>query len=184
MNKRLLIPSLVLGIAAIALACFARFGWLNRPGAVKIDTSSVLMDTINISELSTAEFDYKGIAEVYSDEARTKLKARVCYSTVVKAGIDMKDVKLEVDNNNKTVTAILPDIELKVAIIDEESMAILPSDADVDIGSMLKFSKEDAENEARKSEELISTAKENLKANIEGLLFPILKVQGYSLEWK
>ena len=35
----------------------------------------------------------------------------------------------------------------KVTIIDEQSMAILPSDADVGIDSMLRYSKEDAENE-------------------------------------
>ena len=62
-------------------------------------------------------------------------------------------------------------------------MAILPSDADVGIDSMLTYSREDAENEARESSELINTAQENLKATIEGLLFPILKARGYSLVW-
>ena len=62
-------------------------------------------------------------------------------------------------------------------------MALLPTDADVGIDSMLKYSKEDAENEARESSELINTAQENLKTTIEGLLFPILKPQDYSLIW-
>ena len=42
---------------------------------------------------------------------------------------------------------------------------------------------EDAEEEAGQSEELFNTAKQNLKATIEGLLFPVLNVHGYSLTW-
>ena len=95
----------------------------------------------------------------------------------------MKNVKFDVDPESKVVTATLPEIDLKVTIVDEQSMALLPSDADVGIDSMLRFSKEDAESEARESSELISTAQENLKTTIEGLLFPILKAQGYSLAW-
>jgi len=152
-------------------------------GSVKIDTSSLLTDAIDIAELSTAEFRYRGIADIYSDENRTQLRCRVCYNAIVKAGIDMKKVKFDVDPESKVVTATLPEIDLKVTIIDEQSMALLPSDADVGIDSMLRFSKEDAESEARESSELISTAQENLKTTIEGLLFPILKAQGYSLAW-
>lgn len=181
--KHLFVCVLCIGIIAVALAGLARFGLLNRAGSVKIDTSSLLTDAIDIAELSTAEFRYRGIADIYSDENRTQLRCRVCYNAIVKAGIDMKKVKFDVDPESKVVTATLPEIDLKVTIIDEQSMALLPSDADVGIDSMLRFSKEDAESEARESSELISTAQENLKTTIEGLLFPILKAQGYSLAW-
>ncbi len=92
-------------------------------------------------------------------------------------------MQFDVDSEAKVIYAVLPDIELKVTIIDEQSMALLPSNANVEIDSMLKFSKEDAENEARQSQELIDTARDNVKATIEGLLFPILKNQGFSLVW-
>ena len=182
-TKHLFIAVLCIGVLAIALACMTRFGLLNQPGKVTINTSSLLTDAIDIAELSTAEFRYRGIADIYTDENRTQVRCRVCYNAIVKAGIDMKQVQFDVDSEKKVVTAILPDIDLKVTIIDEQSMAILPSDADVGIDSMLKYSKEDAENEARESSELINTAQENLKATIEGLLFPILKAQDYSLVW-
>ena len=182
-SKHLFACVLCIGIIAVTLAGLTRFGLLNKAGKVKIDTSSLLTDAIDIAELSTAEFRYRGIADIYSDEARTQLRCRVCYNAIVKAGIDMKKVKFDVDQESRIVTATLPDIDLKVTIIDEQSMALLPSNADVGIDSMLRFSKEDAEKEARESTELISTAQENLKATIEGLLFPILKAQGYSLTW-
>ena len=176
--------ALCVGLVLVGFACLTRFGILNQAGKVSIKTSSLLTDAIDISELSTAEFKYRGIAEIYADEKRTQVQCRVCYNAVVKAGIDMKKVQFEVDPEKKVVTADLPEIDLKVTIIDEESMAILPSDADVGIDRMLKYSREDAEREARASTELISTAQENLKATVEGLLYPILKAQGYSLAWK
>ena len=62
-------------------------------------------------------------------------------------------------------------------------MKLLPSNADVEIDAILKYSKEDAENEARQSEGLMKTAEENIKAVIEGLLYPLLSTQGYTLVW-
>ena len=182
-DKRLLAVVLCSGLILIGLALFLRFGPLNNPGTVQIDVSSQLRDAIDIAELSTAEFNYKGIADIYTDESRTQVKCRVCYNAIVKAGIDMQKVEFAVDQENKVITATLPEIELKVTIIDEKSMALLPSNADVGIDSMLKYSKEDAENEAKESTELINTAEKNLKATIEGLSYPILKPQGYSLVW-
>lgn len=182
-SKHLFIAVLCIGILAISLTYMTRFGLFNQSGQRSINTSSLLTDAIDIAELSTAEFRYRGIADIYTDENKTQVRCRICYNAIVKAGIDMKQVQFDVDSKEKVVTATLPDIDLKVAIIDEQSMAILPSDADVGIDSMLKYSREDAENEARESSELINTAQENLKATIEGLLFPILKARGYSLVW-
>lgn len=182
-NKPLFILTLCAGVILIIAACFIRFGLLNDAGKVSIDTSSLLTEAIDIAELSTAEFRYRGIAEIYTDETRSHVRCRVCYNAIVKAGIDMQKVHLETNEEKKTVTATLPEIDLKVTIIDEQSMAILPSDADVEIDSMLRYSKEDAEKEARESEKLLKTAQENLKATIEGLLYPILKAKGFTLSW-
>ena len=177
---------LVLGIGVIAIlvACFIRFVLPNSPETIRTELSSTLMEAINIAELSTAEFRYKGIAEIYTNEEKTKIRCRVCYNAIVKAGIDMNEVKPgTVDPTNKTITMSLPNINLKVSIIDEQSMNTLPSDSDVSFNVLLKRSKEDVENEAKHSKELINTARENLKATIEGLAYPILKPQGYTIIW-
>ena len=182
-TKHLFIVVLCIGILIIGITYMTRFGLLNHSGKMSMNVSSLLTDAIDIAKLSTAEFRYRGIADIYTDENRTQIRCRVCYNAIVKAGIDMEQVQFDINSKEKVATATLPDIDLKVTIIDEQSMAILPSDADVGIDSMLKYSKEDAENEARESSELIKTAQENLKATIEGLLFPILKAQDYSLVW-
>ena len=181
MNKKLLKLVSIIGIIAVMTAGLVRFVLLNSSRNVNTITSSTLTEAINISELSTAEFKYRGIADVFTDENRTNVRCRVCYNAVVKAGINMKEVRFDVDTKNKVVKASLPDITIKVNIINEQSMAVLPSNADVGINDMLKYSKEDAEKEAMESGELIAVARENLEAIIKGLLLPILKSQGYTL---
>ena len=181
MNKKLLKLVSIIGIIAVMTAGLVRFVLLNSSRNVNTITSSTLTEAINISELSTAEFKYRGIADVFNDENRTNVRCRVCYNAVVKAGINMKEVRFDVDTKNKVVKASLPDITIKVNIINEQSMAVLPSNADVGINDMLKYSKEDAEKEAMESGELIAVARENLEAIIKGLLLPILKSQGYTL---
>lgn len=173
-----------IGILVVVLAILVRLDVFTSSKTININLSSTLTKAIDIAELSTAEFKYRGIADIYTDESRTQILCRACYNAVVKAGIDMKKVRFDVDSSKKNVIATLPNIDLKVNILDEQSIALLPSDADVDIGSLLKYSKEDAENEAKNSTELVSTAQDNLKATIEGLLYPILTEKGYSLAWK
>ncbi len=180
--RKLILP-LLLAALVIGGACFLRFGVLDRKGEATINISSTLTEAVDLAELSTAEFRYRGIADIYRDEEKKQVLCRVCYSAVVKAGIDMKKIRFDVDADNRVVTAGLPEIDLKVTIIDETSMALLPSDADVGIDRMLKASKEDAESEARKSGQLLNTARENLQATVEGLLYPILKANGYTLAW-
>ena len=182
--RRIFTAVVTAGVLAVILAGLLRFGpVLFGNGNANTVTSSELAKAIDIAELSTAEFKYRGIAEIYTDESRTQVRCRVCYNAVVKAGIDMKDVKLEVDPENKQVTAALPDLKLNVTVIDEQEMALLPSDADVSIGEMLKAAGEDALNEAQQSGELMAAARDNLAKTIEGLLLPVLEAQGFSLAW-
>ena len=184
MNKKLFRIVLIIGIVAIAVSAIYRFVFQNSSQKVSIITSSTLTKAIDISELSTAEFRYRGIADIYTDDTREKVRCKICYNAAVKAGIDMKDVGFDVDPDKKVVTVVLPEIEIKVNIIDEDSMKILPSNTDVSVAEMLKYSKEDAEKEATESGELKAVARENLEATIKGLLLPILKPQGYTFEFK
>ena len=184
MNKKLFRLVLIIGIAVVLAAGLFRFVLLNSSKNVNIITSSTLTKAIDIADLSTAEFKYRGIAEIYSDESRKNVRCRVCYNAVVKAGINMKDVEFDVDTECKVVMAALPEIGIKVNVIDEQSMSVLPSNTDVAIADMLKYSKEDAEKEATESGELKNVARENLESTIKALLLPILKPQGYTLEFR
>lgn len=184
MNKHLFRIVLAIGVICIAIVSLFRFVLLDKPTTKSVITSTVLTEVIDIAELYTAEFKYRGIANVYTDDSHKQIKCRACYNAIVKAGIELNKVTLDREDAEMIVYANLPDIELKVTIIDEQSMALLPSDTDVGIDNLLRYCKEDAENEAKESEELMQTARENMKATVEGLLYPLLKAENYSLIWK
>lgn len=173
-----------IGMIAVIGSFIAKIFIFNQPRDITLSAFSSVLENEEIAELSTSEFQYRGIAEMYTDESKTKIRCRVCYKAVVKAGIDMKEVRLEADPENKILHVFLPEIGLNVTIVDEQSMTLLPKDVkDIEVAELLRSSKEDAEKEARNSEELIRTARENAKEVIEGLLYPVLKTEGYTLSF-
>lgn len=171
---------LFLGIALLVIASIWFFFQQSPINKANIITSSELTDIIDISELSTAEFKYNGIAE--EKNKKGKIRCRICYSAIVKAGIDLKKVKIDVDNVKKIIIISLPAIGINVNMVDDQSMTVLPSDANIEIDEMLKCCTEDAEKEASSSKTLRDTAYDNLISSIKGLLFPIIKEKGYTLQ--
>lgn len=184
MTKMINMFILAVGILAIVGVCYIRFSPYSRPGRVETKITSTLTDAIDLSELSTAEFRYRGIANIFKDENKTQIKCRICYSAIVKAGVDLRKIDYVVDENNKEIIASLPDIDYTVTIVDQDSVALLPDNVNIELPELLKTSKEDVENEAMKSKELVSAARNNLKTSIEGLLYPILNTEGFSLMWQ
>ena len=138
---------------------------------------------IDISELSTAEFVYNGVAEKYKEDKPEEVECHIAYNANVKVGIQMEDVKFEIDEEKKTVTPILPDITVNIATIDEEEISYMPKNPDISLKEAITLCKEDAMKEANNSDKLYQTAEENLRAVIEALLSPVLDAAGYSIIW-
>mgnify|MGYP001021140490 CR=1 FL=1 len=181
-KKLLLGLPLIIGGAALCLAIVYALGGFNS-GEGKIITSLTLTEAIDISELSTAQFTYNGIAEIYKDEKQEKVACYILYNAKVKAGIDMSDVRFEIDDEAMTVRPILPEITITSNPVDEKSLSFIPADTTVEISKALIVCKEDSQREAAASPELLETAEKNLKSIIEALLYPILTPQGYSIVW-
>ena len=184
MKKKLLLYSpIILGVVLIIAFGYFRFFGVLDSGEEKILVRSTLMDAIDVTELSTSQFTYNGIAKIYKDENSTDVRCHVRYSAKVKAGIDMEEVDFEIDNNNKTVKPILPSVQIMTNLVEEESLSFIPSEVNVKLKDVLTACKKDASQEAAKSEELIESAEDNLKSTIEALLYPILDANDYSIIW-
>ena len=156
-------------------------------------TSAALEKAIEIDNLSTAEFIYNGIAEHNRDESdypadwafwenRDPIDYRVSYKATVKAQIEFSAVKFEIDNETKTVTAILPEITLS-STVSPDGMKFIPEGADANMQEVFELCEADVETEALERGEIFETAEENLKATVEALTLPILSAKGYTLEW-
>lgn len=182
-KKLLLYAPIIIGVVLIIAFGYLLFSGALDKGEEKILVRSTLMDAIDITELSTSQFTYNGIAKIYKDENSSKIKCHVRYSAKVKAGINMDEVDFDIDNENKTVKPILPNIQITTNLVEEESLSFIPSDVKVDLKEVLTACKKDASQEAAKSEELVESAEENLKSIIEALLYPILDANGYTIIW-
>ena len=77
------------------------------------------------------------------------------------------DVEFEIDEENKTVTPILPEISVNIAALDENEISYIPKNPDIPLKEIIVLCKEDAVREANDSKKLYQTAEENLKAVIE-----------------
>lgn len=176
---------ILLIIIAVILAIFALLIGLaivSKDNKANIITSSQLEKAIDISQLSTAEFVYNGVAEKLDDK-QEKVECYISYNANVKVGIQMEEVKFDINEEEKTVKPILPEITVNIATLDTESISYIPKNPDVELKEIITLCKEDAINEANNSEKLYQTAEENLKSAIEALISPILDSAGYSIVW-
>lgn len=181
-RKKLISIFIILLILLIALN-FILPNILNRISKKNVVTSASLEDAIMISELSTAEYVYNGIAEKY-DEESDEVVCYIAYNATVKVGIDMEDVTFEIDEEEKTIMPILPEISINIATIDEDSLSYIPQNPDITMTEIISLCKEDAITEANESEELYETAEENLKSVIEALVLPLIEDTDYTLIWE
>ena len=174
--------SVLVGIMIVIFIIYAKTSHIFDEGKTTIITSSTLMEAIDISELSTAQYTYNGIAEIYDDDGE-EVECYIKYYAKVKAGIDMKDVMFEFDEENKTVTPILPEIQINANIVDDKEISFIIKDIDIELKDTLLACEKDALNESQESTELVDCARENLKSIIEALITPILQPSGYSIKW-
>lgn len=179
----------ILTIFAIALVGVCTQVKAQDQSVGKTFSSATLMKAIDIQELSTSQFDYNGIANIYRDNKKEKIKCYVRYEATVKAGINMDDINIETDNENKKVYITLPKIQIYKPNVDEKSFSYIKKNSvfdrkELELKDVISACIKDAKKEAKKSTELKNTAKENLKSIIEGLINPIIKEEGYTIEWK
>lgn len=183
MKKKIVLVVVVIIILVIVIGLFGP-GVVRKIGKDDIITTAELEQAIDISELSTAEFVYNGVAEKHNEEDPEKIDCYISYNANVKVGIQMDDVTFDVDEENKTITPSLPKIAVNIATLDEEAIGYIPKNPDISLKEIITLCKEDAKNEANNSDKLYKTAEENLRTVIEALLSPIIEKTGYSIVWE
>ena len=143
MKKKIIGSVLVLGIVAAAAGLFV-------PNAVQkitkesVITSSQLEKAVDISELSTAEFIYNGIADKYSDGNLEETECHIAYASTVKVGIALDQITFTIDEEKKTVTPVLPEITVNTVTVDPDSLSFIPQNPDVELKDIMTVCKEDA----------------------------------------
>lgn len=187
------IVKLVIGILVICVivtVILGLSGRLKQDKEPEIITKTTLEKIIDVSELSTFEATYNGIAKVMNEEKPENVDYYVYYEAKVKAGIDFEKVTVNVDNEQKVVTVTLPEVQINDVNVDIGSLEYIFENkkADTSTISETAYKKciEDVTEESKNAEAIYTLARQNAKNVIEALVKPFIEQldEEYTLEIK
>lgn len=184
------IMMLVIGGMAVAVLLIILIVSLPKVGDAEVVTKSTLEKIVNISELSTYEAVYNGIAVVYNEKKVDKIDYYVSYDAKVKAGIDVEMIEFEVDQVNKTLVVDIPEVQINDVVVDMTTMEYMfVNDKENTSGVSevaYKACIKDVENESAQKEAIKLLAEESAKNIIKALVEPFIEQldESYTLEIK
>lgn len=181
-NRKLSIKAIIILICCliviVAITSIFVFVKVKEKKTPEIITKSNLEKIINVSDLSTLEAVYNGIAEVTNSENPDQIDYYVSYEAKVKAGIDFQQVDIEVNNEEKVITVTIPEIKINDVNVDIASLdyIFLNNRANTETVSEQAYKKciEDVTNETNAEDTIYELAEENAKNIIEALIKPFV----------
>lgn len=156
----------------------------------EIITEANLKKIINVSDLSTLEAVYNGVAKVMNEKKPEKVDYYVSYDAKVKVGIDFEQVQINVDHDAKLITVILPEIKITDVDVDVSSLDYIfindKANTETVSGQAYKKCLEDVTNEIGAEDSIYDLAKENAINIISALIQPFINQldEEYQLEIK
>lgn len=166
----------ILAVLGIAVYAIPNTTQKNKP---QIITQATLQKVINVSELSTYEAVYNGIAKVTNVDNPERVDYYVSYEAKVKAGIDFEEVDIQVDEEEKLITVTLPEIEIKDVNVDIASLDyIFENDkANTATVSEQAYKKciKDVTEESSAEQAIYDLAGQNAENIIEALIRPFVE---------
>ena len=168
--------------AVVVIAVVVGVSTAKKSNKTEYLTSSDLMGIVNVSKLETATYRYTGIAEKHNDKG--DVDYRVYYESTVDAGYDLSKVTFNVDDDARTVTPVLPELQLDEPTIDTASFDYMPKQPDANPKDVMAICEADVLAEIDQAQGIRYTAEQNMKRMMEVLLMPILDARGYAIDWE
>ena len=176
-----ILKSILMVVVAIVIVAILYFYVVpvllgDEGGQVTTITESTLVNVVKKAKLNTVEYPYSGYTKVTKDE---KDLYYVRYSGSVKAGVDMDKVSVELDQDNKTVRILMPEIEIDDISVDVDSLDTIFIDEKANtenIGAELyKVATDDMKVKVEeRKEEINQMAIDNSKRSLKALIEPWL----------
>lgn len=144
----------------------------------EVITEVMLQEVIDVSELSTFEAVYNGVAKVYNKQKPIEIDYYVSYCSKIKAGIDFENVDISVDNDEKKITATLPEVTITDVTVDITTLDYIFQNAAANNSSVAeeayKACIEDATVESRRQRDIYTFAQQNAENVIKALITPFV----------
>ena len=175
-------PVWVLAVAVVVIAGIAAVSARMMPKEEPkptVLTVPTLQKIISVSELSTYTAVYNGIAQVPNPDKPEKIDYYVSYEAKVYAGIDFKDVVIEVDEETKEIRVSVPDVRINKVDVDISSMEFIFNNDKANTSTVsqqaYKACEEDAKQESEKQQAIYELAKQNACNVLRALIQPIVE---------
>lgn len=178
-TKRILYAIAGCLLLALAVYFLAHQAAQHKDEPPEIITVSTLEKILNVKDLSTFTAVYNGIASVKRDERAEQPDYYVSYEARVKAGIEMDRIEIAVDNDGKTVTVTLPDVDITEVNVDIASLDFIFYNSKADSSSVTqeayKACEDDVKAEVQAQTAILDLAKQNAVNIIRALTSPIIE---------
>ena len=144
-------------------------------GKVTTITQSSLEKVIEVNDLSTLDYTYNAITDVYDEDGET-LKYHVAYEGIVTAGIDITKINVTVNEEEKKISITLPNAVIQNVNVDMGTLAFIfeknKYETETVSQEAYKASLEDLKKKANKESTLLTMAKDNAAAAMNALIAP------------
>lgn len=178
--KKKIIPIVIGAVALILLLIVVLIVALNigKENKKEIITSATLKEIIEISELSTFETVYNGVAQIMNEKKEDEVDYYVSYEATVKAGIDFSQIIIDVDNEKKEIVVTMPEIQMNDIDVDIASLDYIfvneKANNETVTQKAYEACKADVNNECTQEDAIYELAKQNAKNVIEALIKPFV----------
>lgn len=145
----------------------------------QIDITVTLEKIVKTSDLSTSVFKYDGIVEIPNPKKSSDIDYYIYYSASVYAGIDFSQIQFKEDKEKKTITAILPEVQINDTVVDPNSLDFMFMNKKADNVSVtttaLTACETDIQRECTSESALLEVARLNTENVIRALAEPVIE---------
>ena len=178
----------MLGIIVIVLAVVLVVGYLTSNGSGKVVDSDFVSSKIEeCSDLTTAELTYRGLIEYEKGDLPIINQSgfNLLYTATVRAGFDISEAKIEVDDNAINIT--LPEPTIQSVSVDSDSLefydkklSLFSANDPESTAEAISLAEDDARTNAKKTG-LLDSAEEQAIVSVEAL-FSVFSEEGYGAD--
>ena len=133
---------------------------------------------INVSDLSTFQATYNGVAKVPNPDNPQKIDYYVSYKAHANAGIDLSQVQIQVDDQQKIISVKLPDIKIADVSVDIGSLDYIFLNKHRNTSTVsveaYQFCINDVTEKSSNQPEIYQLAKQNAENFVEALIRPFI----------
>lgn len=172
---------LLLGLCGIALAI--AFALLlaggQREEQPEIITKTALEKIVRVSELSTFEVTYNGVAQVMNEKKPENVDYYVSYAAQVKVGFDFSKIRFDLDNDEKQLVVHIPEVAITKISVDLPSLDYIfmndKANTETASAQAYKACEADVALESENQPAIFELAQQNAENMVRALVVPFLK---------